>query len=94
MYRNHFKPTFGDLYVYSVTQKALERFVNEKSEKYSEEFVKGLFKTPKCIFDYAHRKRYMKHNIFDNVLPPPDPRHVGETKVYSPEELSLMYKRL
>ena len=48
---------------------SLERFVNEKSEKYSEEFVKGLFKTLKCIFDYAHRKRYMKHNIFDDVLP-------------------------
>mgnify|MGYP003300609058 CR=1 FL=1 len=67
MYRNHFKPAFGDFYMYSVTQKALERFVNEKSEKYSEEFVKGLFKTLKCIFDYAHRKRYMKHNIFDDV---------------------------
>ena len=24
----------------------------------------------------------------------PDPRHVGEIKVYSPEELSLIYKRL
>ena len=39
MYRNHFKPAFGDLYVYSVTPKALEKFVNEKAEKYSEEFV-------------------------------------------------------
>jgi len=57
--------------MYAVTQKALERFVNEKGEKYSEEFVKGLFKTLKCIFDYAYRKRYMKHNIFDDVLPLP-----------------------
>ena len=94
MYRNHFKPAFGDFYMYSITQKVLERFVNEKSEKYSEEFVKGLFKTLKCIFDYAHRKRYMKHNIFDDVLPPPDTRHVGEIKVYTPDELSAMYKRL
>ena len=94
MYRNHFKPAFGDFYMYAVTQKALERFVNEKGEKYSEEFVKGLFKTLKCIFDYAYRKRYMKHNIFDDVLPPPDPRHVGEIKVYTPDELSVMYKRL
>lgn len=36
----------------------------------------------------------MKRNIFDDVLPPPDPRHVGEIKVYIPEELSFMYKRL
>ena len=42
MYRNHFEPAFGDFYMYAVTQKALERFVNEKGEKYSEEFVKGL----------------------------------------------------
>ena len=67
MYRNHFKPAFGDMYMYSVTQKALERFVNEKGEKYSEEFVKGLFKTLKCIFDYAHRKRYMKRYICNYI---------------------------
>lgn len=94
VYRNHFKPAFGNLYVYSVTPKVLEKFVNDKAEKYSEEFVKGMFKSLKCIFDYAHRKRYIKHNVFDDVTPPPDPRHLGEIKVYSPEELSLMYKRL
>ena len=33
-------------------------------------------------------------NKFDDVLPPPDPRHVGEIKVYTPDELSVMYKRL
>ncbi len=94
MYRNHFKPAFGDFYVYKITAKALERFINERGENYSEEFVKGLYKTLKCVFDYAHRKRYMKHNIFDDVAPPPDPRHVGEMKVYTSEELSVMYKRL
>ncbi len=94
MYWNHFKPAFGDFYMYAVTQKALERFVNEKGEEYSEEFVKGLLKTLKCFFDYAYRKRYMKRNIFGAVLPPPDPRHVGEIKVYTPDELVVMYKRL
>lgn len=94
MYRNHFKPTFGDFYVYKITAKALERFINERGKNYSEEFVKGLYKTLKCVFDYAHRKRYMNHNIFDDVAPPPDPRHVGEMKVYSSEELSVIYKRL
>lgn len=94
MYRNHFKPAFGDFYIYKITAKALERFINERGENYSEEFVKGLYKTLKCVFDYAHRKRYMKHNIFDDVAPPPDPRHIGEIKVYSKEELSAICQRI
>ena len=36
----------------------------------------------------------MKKDIFDDVTPPPDPRHVGDIRAYSQQEISKMAERL
>ena len=69
-------------------------FLNEKRLKYSEEYVKGLYKTLKVIISFAYKKKYIKKNIFDEVTAPPDPRHISEIRAYSKDELKLMSDRL
>ena len=56
--------------------------------------MKGLYKTLKVIFGYAYKRKYMKKDIFCEVTPPPDPRHIGEIKTYTQEERDAMEKRL
>ena len=69
-------------------------FINEKSICYSEEYVKGFFKFLKVLFSFAYKRKYTKKNIFSDVIAPPDPRHVGDIRAYSCEELKAMEERL
>ena len=69
----------------------IEDFLNEKRVYLSEEYVKGLYKTLKVIFGYAYKRKYMKKDIFCEVTPPPDPRHIGEIKTYTQEAVSYTH---
>lgn len=94
LYRNHYEPEFGKYYVYQITSQQIKKFLADKAEKYSEEYVKGLYKTLKVIIEYAHRRKYTKKNAFDEVPAPPDPRHISDIRSYTKEELDLMADRL
>lgn len=94
MYRNHYKEVFDGLYIYQISSNMINKFLNEKTTKYSEEYVKGLYKTLKVVIEFAYKQKYMKKNPFKNVSPPPDPRHIGEIKTYTEEERERMEKRL
>lgn len=94
LYRNHFEKKFGPFYMYQIHENMISDFINEKQVYLSEKFVKGLYKFLKVLFGYAHKRQYMKKNIFDTITPPPDPRHVGEIRAYTKQELTAMEKRL
>lgn len=94
LYRNHYAERFGSYYMYQISRNMIEDFLNEKRTYLSEEYVKGLYKTLKVIFGYAYKRKYMKKDIFCEVTPPPDPRHIGEIKTYTQEERDAMEKRL
>lgn len=94
LYRNHLQKPFDIYYMYQITPKMIDDFINEKMMSYSEEYVKGIFKLLKVLFGFAHKRQYTKKNIFPSVTAPPDPRHVGEIKVYTAEERQAMETRL
>ena len=94
LYRNHYQGKFGGLFVYQISANMVNDFLNEKRLKYSEEYVKGLYKTLKVIISFAYKKKYIKKNIFDEVTAPPAPRHISEIRAYSKDELKLMSDRL
>lgn len=94
LYNNHFKDRFGPYYMYQITANSINDFLNEKRTYLSEEFVKGLYKFLKVLFGYAHKRQYTKKDIFESVTAPPDPRHIGEIRAYSTEELASMEERL
>ena len=93
-YRNHIKDEFGPLYVYQISDTMIIDFLNKKRLKYSEEYVKGLYKFFNVILRYAHDHKYTKKNAMDLVPPPPDPRHVGDIETYTHEELAKMIERV
>ena len=94
LYRNHIRDEFGPLYVYQISDTMLIDFLNRKRLKYSEEYVKGMYKFFNVILRYAHDHKYTKKNVMDLVPPPPDPRHVGDIVTYSREELEQMIERI
>ena len=94
LYKNHLQAVFDNYFMYQITSNMIDDFINEKMITYSEEYVKGFFKLLKVLFNFAHKRQYTKKNIFPEVTAPPDPRHVGEIKVYTEDEISLMEKRL
>ena len=94
LYRNHIKKQFGPMYVYQISDIMIIDFLNQKRQKYSEEYVKGFYKFFNVIMRYAHNHKYMKKNVMDLVPPPPDPRHRGDIVTYSREELAQMIERI
>ena len=94
LYKNHFADRFDSFYMYQITANSINDFINEKMTKYSEEYVKGLYKLLKVLFGYAYKRKYTKKDIFEEVTAPPDPRHVGEIRSYTNEELLQMSNRL
>ena len=94
LYRNHFANRFDSFYMYQISANSINDFINEKMQKYSDEYVKGLYKLLKVLFGYAYKRKYMKKDIFEEVTTPPDPRHVGEIRSYTNEELLQMSNRL
>ncbi len=94
LYRNHFEEEFGPFFMYQINELMINDFIKRKQLCLSEEFVKGLFKFLKVLFKYAHKRKYMKKNIFNDITPPPDPRHIGEIRSYSKEELEKIEMRL
>ena len=94
LYRNHFANRFDSFYMYQIGANSIDDFINEKMTKYSEEYVKGLYKFLKVLFGYAYKRKYTKKDIFEEVTTPPDPRHVGEIRSYTNEELLQMSNRL
>ena len=94
LYRNHYEPAFGKYFVYQISSKMIKNFFADKAQKYSEEYVKGLYKTLKVIIDFAHKQKYTKKNVFEEVPAPPDPRHISDIRSYTKEELEAMAERL
>ena len=94
LYRNHIKAEFGPLYVYQISDTMIIDFLNQKRIKYSEEYVKGMYKFFNVILRYAHDHKYTKKNVMDLVPPPPDPRHVGDIVTYNRKELEQMIERI
>lgn len=94
LYRNHYKDVFDGFYMYQITSNMINDFISEKLQNYSEEYTKGLYKTLRVLFCFAHSRKYLKKNPFDDVTPPPDPRHIGDIRHYEPSEIALMGERL
>ncbi len=94
LYKNHYADRFGSFYMYQINANMINDFLNEKRTYLSEEFVKGLYKFLKVLFGYAHKRQYLKKDIFCEITPPPDPRHKGEIRAYTPDELRAMEQRL
>ena len=94
LYKNHYAERFGSFHMYQINANMINDFLNEKRTYLSEEFVKGLYKFLKVLFGYAHKRQYLKKDIFCEITPPPDPRHKGEIRAYTPDELRAMEQRL
>ena len=94
IYRNHLQNEFGPLYLYQIDSKRIQTFLHEKSSKYSESFVKSLYKAFNVLFSYAYRNKVIKVNPMDDVAPPPDPRHRSDVVIYSAQEREKIQERI
>ena len=94
IYRNHLGPAFGPNYLYQISSDKIKKFLKEKGQKYSEQFLKSIYKALNVLFSYAYQRKLLKKNPMDDVDPPPDSRHQNEYKFLTKEERDLIEARI
>lgn len=92
LYSNHFEE-FAPRYIFQITEKSIQEFINSKCETHSDEYVRSLYNFCLVIFNYAVTKKYLRSSPMTNVHPPQSYRAYGDIKTYTKEELTKMEER-
>lgn len=92
LYNNHFED-FAPRYLFQISEKNIQDFINSKCETHSDEYVRSLYNFCLVLFNYAVTKKYLKISPMINVHPPQSYRAYGDIKTYTKEELTKMEAR-
>lgn len=92
LYKNHFED-FAPRYLFQISEKNIQDFINSKCETHSDEYVRSLYNFCLVLFNYAVTKKYLKISPMTNVHPPQSYRAYGDIKTYTKEELTKMEER-
>jgi integrase len=107
LYRNQLSRELGAFYLYQITTDRIQKFINfkvqeEKSKQsgqtnqgLSASYVRSVYNFLLVLFAYAiKKKKYIKNNPMDDVVPPRDYRAYGkEIRYYTREQIDWMNKR-
>ena len=107
LYRNQLSRELGTFYLYQITTDRIQKFINfkvqeEKSKQsgqtnqgLSASYVRSVYNFLLVLFAYAiKKKKYIKNNPMDDVVPPRDYRAYGkEIRYYTREQIDWMNKR-
>lgn len=93
LYRNHIEDELGFRYVGTISTENLQNFLNSKKDTHSSEYIRSIYNFLLVLFGYAIKRKYIRKNPTDNVIPPANYRAYGEIKNYTKEELAKMEER-
>lgn len=93
LYRNHIVEEIGYKFVGTFTSQGLQEYINARNEKLSDEYVRSIYNFLLVLFGYAVKRKYLRVNPMDDVVPPASYRAYGEIKNYTKEELDAMEQR-
>lgn len=93
LYRNHIIEEIGYKFVGTFNSQTLQEYINAKNKHLSDEYVRSIYNFLLVLFGYAIKKKYLRVNPMDNVVPPTSYRAYGEIKKYTKEELEAMEQR-
>lgn len=107
LYRNQLEQEFDTLYLYQITTDRIQKFLNfkvqeEKSKMsghsnqgLSASYVRSIYNFLLVLFTFAKKKKkYIKTNPMDDVVPPRDYRAYGkEIRYYTQKQIEWMDKR-
>ncbi len=94
LYRNHIEDELGFRYVGTISTENLQVFLNSRNNTLSSEYVRSIYNFLLVLFGYAVKRKYIRKNPTDNVIPPTSYRAYGDIKNYTREELNKMEERL
>lgn len=92
LYKNHFQE-FAPRYIFQISEKQIQEFINIKCETLSDEYVRSLYNFLLVLFNFAIKRKYLKTSPMINVHQPQSYRDYGDIKTYTKEELQLMDTR-
>lgn len=93
LYRNHIEEELGFRYIGTISTENLQNFLNSKNDTHSSEYIRSIYNFLLVLFGYAIKRKYIRKNPTDNVIPPASYRAYGEIKNYTKEELAKMEER-
>lgn len=93
LYRNHIIEEIGYKFVGTFNSQILQEYINAKNKHLSDEYVRSIYNFLLVLFGYAIKKKYLRTNPMNSVVPPVSYRAYGEIKNYTKEELEAMEQR-
>lgn len=95
LYNNHFKNPLDHRFMNTLTASELQSFLTQKVATHSTEYVRSIYNLLLVLFSYSVRMEFLKNNVMENVLPPTkQDSPIDSIRVYTLDELHLMYERL
>lgn len=94
LYTNHLHEPFGHMWMPNISANTIQEFIKNKTATHRKEYVRSIYNLLLVLFKYAVRMEYLKDNIIENVIPPKQEVDKDEIKVFTKEELKVLYDRL
>lgn len=95
LYNNHLKDKISHKFINTITANEMQIFLTEKTKTHSNEYVRSIYNLLLVLFSYSIRMEFVKTNIMENVIAPIKQNDgVDNIRIYTIEEIKLMYERL
>lgn len=95
IYNNHII-RIGDCIIGELTKQDLQEFITKLITDYnlSNDYVKSIYNFLLVLWNYADDNKYLSENIISKVKPPKDYRSVQDIKIYTLDEVKMIWNRI
>lgn len=95
IYNNHIT-RIGDRIIGELTKQDLQEFITKLVTEYnlSNDYVKSIYNFLVVLWNYADENKYLMENVIVKVKPPKEYRSVQDIKIYTLDEIKMIWDRI
>ena len=95
IYNNHIT-RIGDCIIGKLTKQDLQEFITKLVTEYnlSNDYVKSIYNFLVVLWNYADENKYLMENVIVKVKPPKEYRSVQDIKIYTLDEIKMIWDRI
>ncbi len=95
LYNNHIH-VFKDMIIGDISPIDLQKFITKKisEDNLSNDYVKSIYNFLLVLWNYAYNKKYITDNVVKTIKSPKAYRSTGDIKIYTLDEIKLIWNRI
>lgn len=95
IYNNHII-RIGDRIIGELTKQDLQEFITKLITDYnlSNDYVRSIYNFLLVLWNYADDNKYLSENIISKIKPPKNYRSVQDIKIYTLDEIKMIWNRI